>query len=359
MNAAEPTASGAFRAVDQTDLENRVSEFKALSPEAFFEQHETSPAFILAAPKQKAISRVLRGALENLEGRILVKRANKRDAATYAIDTETGTVFGFTEMKPGGLANAFSMRATLDSPKASRFVKSDIDAQPAPVIGIIGEDTYQGLKTHEAEKMRNVGVIKKLNTSHSGLYLGARNEEHLQKIGQEEMTIAVTDRYEPILRDHLEGMKKQSDTPHNFIMPELVSCDGGTEDYLDSYGDIDVICDIVDGGGSMLNAKISHAQLLKRSGAVVVRHANLTRSFPEQADEVDAFLDLLEKATNEHFQTTHPHLFEEGASHDPSQYEIMTTEQFFKVMELDIGKARRSLSKNEDKPFYDLGVLAA
>ena len=336
-----------------------VSDFTALPIEEFFTQHpEHEPSFVLAAPKQKAIKRVLSEVLSTLEGRIIIKRSNKRDSSTYAMDTKTGVVFGFAELKPGDLANTFGRGAERGAPKGTRYIRDRIDASPMPVIGVIGEDTFDFLKAHRNDQMKNTSIIKRLNTSHAGIYLGARSKYSFEKIGHVNMGIAVTERYTPILRNHIEQLRQQFNDQNQFIMPEILECEGGTEDNLDAYGDIDMICDVCDSGGSVLNAKVSHARLLKRSGGVIVTNEALRGIYRSQMKDADNFIKLLSKTTDRHFKAKRPELFSEDKKVMPSENEVLSLGTFLKVMELEYSEVKKNLDKKENKPFYGLDKLA-
>ena len=347
--------------VDQVQLAAKIADFQRLSPADFFEKYtDDGPAFIIALPKQKAIKRVLSPVLDGLAGQIITKRINGRDSDTYAIDTETGVVFGLAEMKPGGLVNAFTMNADGDKngPLGNAYINSDIDKAPAPVIGLIGQDTFTGLKHDHREDLANVHVMQSLNTSHAGLYLGSRQKEALEDIGSKEMTIAVTDRYESILHEYLEEKRKGSKDPDSFIMPDLVPCDGGTEDYIKRYGHIDVFCDIIDSGASTLQSGITHAQLISRSRAEVVYRSDMRENFPDRMDAADRFLQIFGHSANEYYAKTHPHLFSEESGYSPSPDQIMTTEEFLNVMELDIEKAEKHRAKKDNEAHYGAESVA-
>lgn len=338
----------------QKALKKKIEDFQSLSPEAFFEEHTNeSPSFLLALPKQKAIKRVMQDVMKRLDGKILIKRANKRAGSSYAMDVETGVVFGVTELKPGGLVNAFGMKASEDAELGTSFVNKEIDEAPAPVIGIVGQDTLLGMRAERPAVMGNVTKMMQLNTSHSGLYLGAQDRQHLEALGQTEMTIAVTDRYEPILRNYLEDKKKHSKSPETFVMPELVACDGGTEDYMNRYDGIDVICDIVDSGTSVLEAGVEHIQLLSRSKAMVVRHESL-QHFPESEKAAKHTLKLFQNAATAHFRATHDHKDKDL----PKPDEILTIDEFFEVMDLHKEEATEKLRKGDNKPFYGVSEIA-
>lgn len=356
-NATSVAPENGVNTVDQ--LQQKIQDFRQLQPADFFAKYDDHMAFILAVPKQKAIKRVMSGVFEKLEGHVMIKPTNKRDSSSYAIDTNTGMVFGVTEIKPGGLRNAFTLSANENSPKGTRYVKKEIDKAPAPVIGIIGEDTYAGLKAEYTKALETVTIFKALNTSHSGLYLGARNADAIEKIGHVPVKIAATDRYIPLLEKHIEEMSKQPNAPQPFIAPEFISCDGGTEDYLDTYGDIDVICDIFDSGSSVLNAGVTHAKLLKLSKAVVVYNSDICTEFNTHHRDITTFVKLLDQKTNEHFKETHPHLLNKEQAYQLAPHKIITAEELFHIMESDIDSVAERLAKNDNQPFYDVVQLAA
>ncbi len=343
---------------DAESIADKVQDFRDLSPEDFFEKHGDELAFVLAATKQKAASRVLRQALANMEGQVLVKRTNSRHGKTYAIDVETGTVFGFREMKPGDMAQAFGLSGKKGAPKGTSYIDRRNNSEVAPLVAVVGEDTFRGMEAEHEGIMRNVYQKQSLNTSHAGIYLGARSEEALQQIGSKPMTIAVTHRYKPILENHLKELREASANPHWFQYPDIITCEGGTEDMLDCY-DIDVVCDLVDGGSSVLNAEMSHFKVLKRSGAIVAMRNDAHREFEDRMPAINSFLEKFSQATDERFRETHPHLFNADYGYDPEPEEILTLEELFQVMEISQSDAQDKLEKKADKPFYDVPTLAA
>ncbi len=353
------TVSTALPADDDAQqlIAAKVQDFKDLSPEDFFEKHGDELAFVLAATKQKAASRVLGKALANLEGQIFVKKTNSRHGKTYAIDAETGVIFGFREMKPGDMAQAFGLGASATSPKGSSYIDRRNNGAEGPIIGVIGEDTFRGMVAEHQDIMRNVHQRQSLNTSHAGIYLGARSEEALRKIGAEPMTIAVTHRYKPLLDKHLEELRAQSANPYHFQYPDIITCEGGTEDMLDCY-DFDVVCDLVDGGSSVLNAEMTHFKLLKRSGAIVAMRSDAYLNYADRMPAISDFLRKFSEATDEHFRESHPHLFNEEYGYDPKPDEILTLDDLFAVMEINRGKAEGKLEKKADQPFYGVPALA-
>lgn len=340
----------------QPDFSAKIEDFKTLPIEAFMAKYNESPAFIVTLPKQKAIKRVIKSAMAHLAGRILIKSANTRDDSSYAIDTKTGIVFGMSELKPGGLTNAFSLSADgKTSPLGSAFIRKDLDRSAAPVIGIIGEDTYRSMKARSQVVRQDTHIIPPgPHTSHAGIYLGARSAEYLADIGRKEMTIAATDRYIPILKSYLRNKQKTQFEGQNFIMPKIIPCDGSTEGYLNRYKDIDVILDVVDSGTSVINAQVTHVQLLRVSSAKIVVRKDLSLNFADRMSAIGEFIRLMSEAAEIQYQHVH-RLTQDNI---PYPDRVMETDALFNILGLDWDKAEKKVVAGQGQPFYDVPELA-
>ncbi len=262
------------RQLDASDLETLMGEYGA-------------PVAHIMLPKQKALKRIAQEVFQ--QSPILFQSQPKRIDTTLALNAKTGDLY------------AVSIEHTEDALTlidiCNGFSTINGSGLKLPIVAMVGYDGMRSVSMRRAEKGENspFEIHTTLQTTKGGLVFAAKSKDTLIALKEQER-IAVAKTYQPLYERFL---KEALGHDHNI---KVVGFKGGGEHKPIIMSNVDVVGELVDSGGSLIEAGYTHVIPVHESPVVLATHSDLFNRVDEiTADKIHHLAGHLQDASRKAF----------------------------------------------------------